>query len=133
MIARVALAAVFLAAGILKLRDPSGFADGIAGFQLVPVSLIIPLALGVPLFEILTGVGLLGRRFRSAGALAAAGLAAAFTVLYAAAWLRGLDVSCSCFGGLRLMQVSTSGGLVRAAALLVVAAWVMREERRRRA
>lgn len=55
---------------------------------------------------------------------------AAFTVFYAAAWLCGLDVSCSCFGSINFLRVSTTGGLVRAVLLLALAAWVMREEDR---
>lgn len=128
MIARFALAAVLLTAGGVKVLDPVGFADGLAGFRLVPGPLIVPLALGVPLFEILTGVALLGGRFRSAGALAATGLAAAFTVFYAAAWLRGLDVSCSCFGSIEFLRVTPAGGLLRAVLLFAVAAWVTRQE-----
>lgn len=131
MIARLALAAVLLIAGILKVLDPAGFADGLVSFQLVPSPLIVPLALGVPLFEILTGAALLGGRFRSAGALAATGLAAAFTVFYATAWLRGLDVSCSCFGSIQFLQVTPSGGLLRAVVLLALSAWVTRQEYRR--
>ena len=131
MIARLTLAVVLLMAGILKVLDPAGFADGLASFQLVPSPLIVPLALGVPLFEILAGAALLGGRFRFQGALAATGLAAAFTVFYATAWIRGLDVSCSCFGSIRFLQVTPAGGLLRAVVLLALAAWVMRQEYRR--
>ncbi len=124
MIARLLLAAIFVVAGVLKFPDPLGFADGISGFRLVPVWAIPPLALGIPIFEILTGAALFSARFRPAGSLAAAGLSLAFVFLYAWAFARGLDVRCSCFGNLEVFRVSTGAGLLRALALLALSAWV---------
>ncbi len=132
MIARWFLAGVLLLAGILKLRDPAGFADGLASFQLLPSGLIVPLALGVPLFEILTAFALASRRFRSAGSLSACLLTAAFTGFYAWAAIRGLDVNCACFGSSPIFRVSAAGGLLRAAALLALALWVDARLRRRK-
>ncbi len=128
MIARGILAAVFIVAGLLKLPDPAAFAEGIAGFRFLPEWSVGPLALGMPVFELLTGLALLGRRFRSAGALAATGLTLAFALLYAWALARGLDVRCSCFGGAGLLRVSNPVGLLRALAMLALAAWVYRRE-----
>ena len=124
MIARLILAAIFVVAGALKFPDPLGFADGISGFRLVPAWAIPPLALGIPIFEILTGGALFSARFRSAGSLAAAGLSLAFVLLYAWAFARGLDVRCSCFGTPEVFRVSAGGGLLRALALLALSAWV---------
>jgi hypothetical protein len=129
MIARGILAAVFLAAGLLKLPDPHAFAAGIAGFRLLPAWSVAPLALGMPIFEILTGAALLGTRFRSAGALSATALSLAFTLLYAWALARGLDVRCSCFGGAEFLRVSSPVGLLRALVLLALSAWVYRSAR----
>lgn len=50
------LAAVFFYAGIDKLRDPLEFADSIAAFAILPATLISPLALGLPIFEVVCGV-----------------------------------------------------------------------------
>ena len=124
MIARLLLAAVFLLAGALKFPDPLGFADGMARFELVPVWMISPLALSIPIFEILTGAALLSARFRSAGALAASGLSLAFVLLYAWAWAWGLDVQCSCFGSLEIFKVSSGAGLLRGLVLLLLSTWV---------
>ncbi|MEI6032660.1 MAG: MauE/DoxX family redox-associated membrane protein [Verrucomicrobiae bacterium] len=124
MIARLILAAVFVVAGALKLPDPLAFSDGIAGFGLAPAWAIPTLALGIPIFEILTGAALFGARFRSAGALSACLLSLAFVLFYAWAFFRGLDVECSCFGGMEILRVSTGAGLLRALALLVLSARV---------
>jgi uncharacterized membrane protein YphA (DoxX/SURF4 family) len=124
MIARLVLATVFVLAGVLKLPDPAAFADGISGFGLVPAWAIAPLALGIPVFEILTGAALFSGRFRSAGALAAGGLSLVFVLFYAWAFAWGLDVRCSCFGSMEFFRVSAGMGLLRALALLALSAWV---------
>jgi len=131
MIARILLALVFVSAGVLKLPDPLGVADGMAAFRLLPVWAITPLALGIPIFEMLVGISLFTKRFSRAGALAATGLSLVFVLLYASAVARGLDVRCSCFGALEFFQVSTGAGLARALALLGLSAWVYSRVSRR--
>lgn len=131
MIARLILALIFMLAGVLKLPDPLGVADGMAGFRMLPIRAISPLALGIPVFEIVVGVSLLTVRFRRAGSLAATGLSMAFVVLYASAFARGLDVRCSCFGAMEFFRVSTGAGLVRALVLLGLSAGVYFQVSRR--
>lgn len=124
MILRILVSLVFVVAGVLKLRDPIAFSDGIAAFLVFPNGSINALAMVIPWFEIFTGIGILIGRTRSAGALAACGLSACFAVLYASALARGLDVTCGCFGKWEILQVSTRAGFVRAAVLLGFSAWV---------
>jgi len=123
MILRILISLVFLVAGVLKLRDPLAFSDGIAAFQTFPSWLINPLAMSVPYFEILTGIGILIPRTRSAGALAACGLSFCFVVLFASALARGIDVTCACFGKWEILQVSTRMGFARAVVLLAACCW----------
>lgn len=130
MMLRFLLAAVFLFAGLLKLSDPLALADGIAAFQFFPVSWINPLALGVPFFEVFTGLALFCRPTRGAGALAATGLSFCFLVLYAFAMARGLEIHCACFGKWEFLQATTGTGLVRALFLLAASLWVWRREHR---
>lgn len=124
MILRIFIALVFLAAGVLKLHDPLAFSDGIDAFQIFPGWIINPLAMVLPYFEILTGLGILSVRTRSAAALAACGLSLCFVLLYASALARGLDVTCGCFGKWEILQASTRVGFVRAVVLLGLSAWV---------
>ena len=124
MILRVFVSLVFVVAGLLKLRDPMAFADGIAAFHAFPNWSINVLAMGIPYFEILTGIGILNGRTRRAGAMAACALSLCFVVLFASALVQGLDVTCSCFGKWKIFQASTRVGLVRAIALLGLSAWV---------
>ena len=85
---------------------------------------IIVLAMGIPYFEILTGIGILSGRARRAGALAACGLSVCFVLLYASALARGIDVKCACFGNWEILQASTRVGFVRALVLLGLSGWV---------
>ena len=66
----LAMAGIFIYAGIDKIRDPLQFADSIAAFGILPAVFINLLALGLPPFEIACGLLLLGPRTRRIGALA---------------------------------------------------------------
>ena len=56
----IAMAAIFIYAGVDKIRDPLQFADSIAAFAILPAVFINLLALGLPSFEIACGILLLG-------------------------------------------------------------------------
>lgn len=75
------------------------FADSIATFQILPRVLIVPVALGLPPLEILSGVLVLSGWWTRVGALAVAILTAIFCVALASALVRGLSINCGCFGG----------------------------------
>lgn len=98
-VVRLALGALFVVAGALKLRDPSGFASAIANYQILP-SLSPYLAAALPAAEIVAGLALMVApvAWRRAGALVIALMMLAFTVAAAAALARGLNVDCGCFG-----------------------------------
>lgn len=131
MILRFLIAAVFLLAGLLKLRDPLAFADGIEAFHLFPLWMINPLALGMPFFEVFTGIAILNRRTKSAGTLAACGLSFCFLLLYASAMARGLEIHCACFGKWDFLQATTRTGFVRAFVLLAGCLWMYWQDVRR--
>jgi putative oxidoreductase len=92
------VAAVFVYAGVDKLRDPLQFADSIAAFAILPAVLINLLAFGLPPFEIACGLLLLGPRTRRIGALAVVAVSILFFTALASALLRGLTLDCGCFG-----------------------------------
>ena len=96
--ASIAMAAIFIYAGIDKIRDPLSFADSVAGFAILPAVLINLLALGLPPFEVASGLMLLGPWTRRVGALAVAVLSIIFFTALASALLRGLTLDCGCFG-----------------------------------
>jgi uncharacterized membrane protein YphA (DoxX/SURF4 family) len=95
---RIVLGGVFLVAGGLKVGHPAALAVTIAAFDLLPQPLVAPLALLLPPLELGLGLYLL------AGLLTwyAAGFALLQLLVYAGAItsvvLRGIQVSCGCFG-----------------------------------
>ncbi len=94
----IAVAAIFIYAGIDKIRDPLQFADSTAAFAILPAVLINLLALGLPPFEVACGVLLLAPRTRRVAALAVAVVTVMFFTALGSALLRGLTLDCGCFG-----------------------------------
>lgn len=94
----VAMAGIFIYAGLDKIRDPLQFADSVAAFRILPAVLINLLALGLPPFEIGSAILLLAPPTRRVGALAVVVVSAVFFTALASALLRGLTLDCGCFG-----------------------------------
>jgi uncharacterized membrane protein YphA (DoxX/SURF4 family) len=92
------LAALFLVTGALKAIDPVATAQSIANYQLLPAALVPLAALYVPWLEVGCGLALLTSRLRRGGWLLALLLSEAFLVFTVSALVRGLDISCGCFG-----------------------------------
>ncbi len=92
------LGAVFIYAGVDKIRDSLQFADSIAAFAILPKAFVSLLALGLPPFEIACAVLLLAARTRRVGALAIVLTSVVFCAALLSALLRGLTLDCGCFG-----------------------------------
>ena len=93
---RIALAALFIYGGAVKLMDPHAFARTLSAYNLVPDPLLPVVAIGLPAAELLAGLALV---FDVRGSLATI---TAFFVLFLAVLgygiLQNLDVDCGCFG-----------------------------------
>jgi putative oxidoreductase len=92
------LAAVFIYAGIEKMRDTLQFADSIGAFGILPGLFINLVALAMPPFEFACGLLLFWPPTRRVGALAIALLSVMFFAVLLSALLRGLTLDCGCFG-----------------------------------
>ena len=93
---RWALGVVFLYAGGSKLLDPEAFSVLIDSYGIVPDPLLMPVAIGLPLLEVVAAVGLMidiRGSLTSIGAL----LLVFMAILGYGIWM-GLDVDCGCFG-----------------------------------
>jgi uncharacterized membrane protein YphA (DoxX/SURF4 family) len=92
---RLALACVFIYAGLIKLLDPRAFAHAIAQYDLVPEGLLAPVAIMLPALELLAGLGLI---LEVRGSLTTiVGLLLLFLVLLGYAIRANLDIDCGCF------------------------------------
>jgi len=92
------LAGIFIYAGVLKALDPVQFASGIDNYKILPWPVSVALAFYLPWLEISCALGLVFR-FLYRGALPIlTALILVFTVATIAAKVRGLDITCGCFG-----------------------------------
>ncbi|NPU83966.1 MAG: DoxX family membrane protein [Syntrophaceae bacterium] len=102
---RVAMAALFLYAGGVKLLDPKAFAVTISAYNLIPEPLLPVVAIGLPLVEVIAGIGLL---FQVRGSLTGiAALMVLFIAVLGYGILSDLDVDCGCFGAEELARRSS--------------------------
>jgi hypothetical protein len=103
---RLVVAAVFLFAALPKLLDPVAFARDIDNYRMVPDALIGPLALTLPVAEILIGLALVSGVFARGAAVVAGAMLAGFAGGMIQAILRGINLDCGCFGQLAEAQVT---------------------------
>ncbi|MEM0967385.1 MAG: MauE/DoxX family redox-associated membrane protein [Verrucomicrobiota bacterium] len=92
------LAAVFAYAGFLKVLDPAEFRIAVESFRMVDGFLLSASVYGIPALEVVLAVGLFIPRYRLTAAVLSFLLMVLFTVLILIAWVRGIDLTCGCFG-----------------------------------
>ena len=129
---RCSLAAVFLYTGLTKLLAVRAFAVVLSRYGLVPEPLLAPAAVGLPLLEVLAGLGLI---FDVRGSLTA--ITAMLLVFMAALWfgvLQGLEIDCGCYSpGELAEQGSLRRALYRDFVFLAMAGYLYWARRRFRA
>jgi uncharacterized membrane protein YphA (DoxX/SURF4 family) len=96
---KLGLGGLFLFTGAVKLADPTAFAIEIHNYQLLP-ALAPWLAATLPAIELAIGLAIVAgtRPWLRAGGLACAAMMAVFTVAVGSAVVRGINISCGCFG-----------------------------------
>jgi uncharacterized membrane protein YphA (DoxX/SURF4 family) len=97
MVLRIGEAAVFLAAGVAKLRAPQASRVAVRAVG-VPLVLVTPLGTLLPVAELAVAAALLGGPLRWA-ALAAVAMTVLFNAAIASRTARGDVGGCRCFGG----------------------------------
>ncbi len=94
----LALAAIFIYAAVLKIAEPAEFARAIKYYKMVPLALVNLMAVILPWWEIFAGVAVLIPKWRKAAATILLGLGVVFAIAVLTAMVRGLDITCGCFG-----------------------------------
>src|SRR5438093_11367498 len=92
------IAGIFIYAGAIKVLDPIQFATDIDNYKILPWTTGVGLAFYLPWLEILCGLALILRRLYLGGLSILAVLISIFIVATIAAKVRGLDITCGCFG-----------------------------------
>ncbi len=98
LVVRMVLTGAFVLAALPKIKDPVAFAASVNAFQVVGPEFSNWVALMLPWLELTIGIGILLPHIRSASDILMAGLLLVFITLHASAWVRGLEISCGCFG-----------------------------------
>ncbi len=106
LLVRLAVAAVFLYAGVMKIWDfrhgqsaTPDFTVAIQHFEILPnPDLAVLLAVYLPWLEVTTALTLFIKRLALGAATAATVMSAIFLGAIGSAWARGLDIRCGCFG-----------------------------------
>lgn len=97
-LAQVAIGLVFLAAALAKIGDTTYFAQQVHNYRLAPPWSEHLIAMTMPWIELVAGLALVVGPRRRAGAFLLLVFMLVFTVAVGAAWARGLDFHCGCFG-----------------------------------
>lgn len=95
-LSRILLVVVFLYGGVPKLFSPTHFATIISAYGLLPDLFVFPVALLLPLLEVITAIGLV-LNYRGAMTTALL-LLILFIVVLSYGMYLGLDIDCGCFG-----------------------------------
>ena len=99
VLARLVVGGVWLVAGLLKIPDPAENVRAVRAYQLLPESIVPTVGYALPIVEVLVGLLLILGLLTRISAVLSALLLVAFIVGIAAAWARGLEIECGCFGG----------------------------------
>src|SRR5437667_967107 len=89
---------IFVYAGVVKILDPVQFANDIDNYKTLPWFISVRLAFYLPWLEIFCGLALIFRFLYRGGLSILTALIAVFIVATIAAKVRGLDITCGCFG-----------------------------------
>jgi len=92
------IAAIFIYAGVLKALDPVQLAHDIDHYKILPWAVGVGLAFYLPWLEIFCGLALIFRLFYRGALSILTSLVVVFLGATIAAKVRGLDITCGCFG-----------------------------------
>ena len=92
------VAGIFIYAGAIKAVDPVQFASDIDNYKILPWPISVALAFYLPWLEIFCGFALAVRKCCRGALSILTALMLVFTLAIFAAKVRGLDITCGCFG-----------------------------------
>jgi Methylamine utilisation protein MauE len=98
LVCRLALALIFCWAAIEKIIDPQAFAIAIYYYQLLPDFAINLVALILPMLEMFLALSLVSGIYSRGASLISSLLFLIFATALSINLVRGLDISCGCFG-----------------------------------
>ena len=130
-VCRLGLGALFIYSALAKVSDPDEFAYSVSRYEMLPGFTIGLFSLTMPMLELLAGVAMLFTKWLRESALLVSGMLAMFIVALAQAQVRGLDISCECFGEAEKESRAVLVALVRDVVLVAPVVWLVVNGRRR--
>ena len=94
----VIVGGIFVYAGVLKMLDPVQFANDIDNYKALPWFVSVRFAFYLPWLEIFCGIAVIFRFLYRGGLSILTALILVFIGATIAAKVRGLDITCGCFG-----------------------------------
>jgi len=101
---RLGLSLVFAWAAIGKIMDPRAFLDAVNSYHLLAAPAAAIVAVWLPCLELTLAIALWSGKFSRSAACMLALLCVVFLGALLQAWLRGINVTCGCFGDPSVVQ-----------------------------
>lgn len=98
LVLRYVLGFVFVYAAIEKIAIPEEFAKAIMNYRILPLATVNLAAIVIPWIELLAGLGLIAGVSIRSNAVLILSMLVVFSIAIVIALVRGLDISCGCFG-----------------------------------
>jgi putative oxidoreductase len=115
---------IFIYAGAIKAIDPLRFALDIDNYKMLPWAIGVGLAFYLPWLESVCGLALILRFFYRGGLFILTALTFIFIAASIIAKVRGLDITCGCFGHTsKNWNFTTHIGLDFAILIALIALW----------
>lgn len=99
LVARLLVGGVWLVAGALKISDIKQSVYAVNAYQILPTNLAEIVGILLPVIEIAIGLLIILGLATMPASVVSGLLFIAFIVGISAAWARGLNIDCGCFGG----------------------------------
>lgn len=101
LVLRLLLGAVFVWAGTVKILDSQDFLVSLYSYQIeLPETLLRLVAVVLPWIEVICGLTVILGIWQDAGLDLIGLLLVIFILATGQAWVRGLEISCGCFGSM---------------------------------
>lgn len=120
---RIAIGAVFVYAGAVKIFDPVGFAVDIDNYRMMPAEAINLMAITLPWIEVVVGLLLVVGVWVKSSAWIVSLLLIMFLIAISQALARGLNIDCGCFGTLDARKIGL-WALIQDLVMLAASGWL---------
>ena len=128
---RLGLGVMFLYSAWGKIQDPGMFQTMMDNYRMRPAGVTALFAVTMSMAELLVGVLFIFTKWTREAAFATAVMLAMFIVALAQAQIRGLEISCGCFGESEKNPHEVLFALIRDVLLIVPTAWLLIKGQRR--